>query len=282
MGKRLAPLVILAVLVSVIILTGCNTNGSEKVSSITLITSKDGIENCCKESVCEGLNRLKDDYEISFTVVECEMPDLSNAIDNACKESDVVIVAGFKSLYIADTLDNYRKIKFVFVDSTVNNVSDFSNVLCITYAERESAFLAGYLAANITEDLVVGVDSTLNSDICHGFENGVKFANNGVRVIPGKNKSVFFVSPGVLELDGKVVCSVKADIGQSLYDIITMLIKDGIWSGGEIWEADMSSGYLALEYNSDLAKELIPETLQEEIERISSQIISGEIKVETT
>ena len=84
------------------------------------------------------------------------------------------------------------------------------------------------------------------------------------------------------EYDEQIICSMKKEVGNSVYDTIKAFIEDENWEGARIWTADMSSGYISIAYGDENSTQQISEELKAEVEEIAASIVAGEIKVETT
>ena len=68
----------------------------------------------------------------------------------AAEESDFVIPVGWQFYEISEVAGEYPDTKFIWVDNPAENIENLPNVLCITYAQNEGAFLAGYIAVSYT------------------------------------------------------------------------------------------------------------------------------------
>lgn len=79
-----------------------------------------------------------------------------------------------------------------------------------------------------------------------------------------------------------VVCSMMKKVGDSIYQAISQYIDDGVFSGGEIWDADMTTGLIDIGYGDDTMTQQVSDELKAEVEELKDKIISGEIVVEST
>ncbi len=78
-----------------------------------------------------------------------------------------------------------------------------------------------------------------------------------------------------------IICSMIKQVGLSIETVITDLIDNGEWKGGQIWVADMSTGLVDVGYGDDTMTQQVSDELKAEVEDIKQQIISGEIEVPT-
>ncbi len=79
-----------------------------------------------------------------------------------------------------------------------------------------------------------------------------------------------------------ILCSMVKEVGQSMYGAIAGYISDGTFEGGEIWNADMSTGYVGIAYGDDTMTQQIPAELKAEVDVLRDKIISGDIVVDST
>lgn len=140
-----------------------------------------------------GLERAQKELGIRYQVVTAE-PDTEEAafLRTAGDGYDLVLVptARLHSL-LANNAGNFPKVKFGAIDSTVKA----PNILSVTFAEAESAFLCGAAAAMFTTkpgiqgvnpDRVIGwvgaTDTWEARNILNGFTQGARLADPAVRV----------------------------------------------------------------------------------------------------
>lgn len=84
------------------------------------------------------------------------------------------------------------------------------------------------------------------------------------------------------KFDDVIICSMLKEVGASIYDAVSALLKDGTFQGGTTWVADMANEYISLVYGDENSTQQIPDTLKKEVEEIKAKIVSGEIVVDTT
>ena len=82
--------------------------------------------------------------------------------------------------------------------------------------------------------------------------------------------------------DASIICSMLKQVGTSIYDVVGAYIKDGTFEGGSTWVADMKNNYIDLAYGDADSIQQVPDELKAEIETLKTQIVSGEIVVDTT
>ncbi len=79
-----------------------------------------------------------------------------------------------------------------------------------------------------------------------------------------------------------IICSMMKDIGGSIYEAVANYIDDGIFNGGTIWAADMTTGFVGIGYGDDTMTQQVSDGLKAEVDALAQQIIDGEIVVEST
>lgn len=82
--------------------------------------------------------------------------------------------------------------------------------------------------------------------------------------------------------DDVIICSMKKEVGNSIYDAIKAYIDGDNSKWGTTWVADMSNGYVGIGYGEEGSTQQIPDDLKAEVEDLTAKIVSGEIVVDTT
>lgn len=85
-----------------------------------------------------------------------------------------------------------------------------------------------------------------------------------------------FISPDV------IICSMKKEVGNSIYDAVVKYLGGDASMFGTTWIADMSNGYVGLGYGDSSMTQQVPDDVKAEAEALAKKIVSGEIKVNTT
>jgi basic membrane protein A len=84
------------------------------------------------------------------------------------------------------------------------------------------------------------------------------------------------------EYDDVIICSMKKEVGQSLYDVIWAYAEDGTWNGGKVMVTDIASGHISIAYGDENSTQQVSDSLKAEVEELAKKIVSGDIKVKTT
>lgn len=79
-----------------------------------------------------------------------------------------------------------------------------------------------------------------------------------------------------------IICSMKKEVGSSIYDAVSTLLDgdDSRWGG--TWVADMSTGYVGIGYGEDGAAQQVPDDVKSAVDDLAKKISAGEITVNTT
>ena len=84
-----------------------------------------------------------------------------------------------------------------------------------------------------------------------------------------------YISPDV------IICSMKKEVGNSIYDAVKALVNGDASKWGTTWVADMSNGYVGIGYGDDTMTQQVPDKVKTMVEELSRRIVSGEIQVAT-
>lgn len=76
-----------------------------------------------------------------------------------------------------------------------------------------------------------------------------------------------------------ICCSMIKEVGKSIYQAVGDLITSQKFLGGQIWVADMATGFIDVGYGDDTMAQLVPDELKAEVEALKAQIIDGTIQV---
>ena len=82
--------------------------------------------------------------------------------------------------------------------------------------------------------------------------------------------------------DDVIICSMKKEVGTSIYEAIKAYLNGDTSLWGTTWIADMSNGYVGIGYGEDGSTQQVPDEVKAEVEALAAKIVSGEIKVDTT
>ena len=334
MKKTISLLLVFAMILSAFALTGCSKdNGEGEELTVSIVVSSAFGDKSFNDSAKEGADKLAQDYGVKIKTIECQEENFKQYMVQAAEESDIVVPVGWQFYEIPEVAKEYPDTKFIWVDNEAEGIADLPNVLCITYAQNEGSFLAGYIAAKMSQSGVVGAvggeQNTTIDDFIVGYKQGALYANPDIKVVtnyantyedPAKGKEcalalhnqgadvifqiagntgngVFaaaqeagFYAIGVYqdqkisapEYDKQIICSMKKEVGLSIYDTIKTFIEEEKWEGARVWTADMATGYVSIAYGNEDSEQQISDAIKSEVEEIAGKIVSGDIVVDTT
>ena len=187
--RRFVSAALVCVLTLAVILTaaGCGEKG-EGAGDKTVVTVvvADGFgDRSFYDSAKEGLDRLSRDCAVEPKTIECQGENFEQQIRNAADQSQIVVPVGYQFDMVAQVAKDYPDVKFIWCDN--ESAEKPENLLCITYAQNEGAFLAGYIAAKTSKSGVVGAvggeDNPTINDFLVGYKQGVEYAGEDVQTI---------------------------------------------------------------------------------------------------
>ncbi len=335
MKKIISLLLVLTLILSAFTLAGCKdkSEGEGEELTVCIVVSSAFGDKSFNDSAKEGADKLAADYGVKVTTIECQEENFKQSMMQAAEASDIVVPVGWQFYDIPEVANEYPDTKFIWVDNVAEGIEELPNVLCITYAQNQGSFLAGYIAAEMSETGTVGAVGGENNDTINdfliGYEQGAKYANPDIKVVtnyannyedPAKGKEcalalnsqgadvifqvagntgngVFaaakeanFYAIGVdqdqkisaPEYDEQIICSMKKEVGTSIYDTIKAFIEEETWQGARVWTADMATGYVSISYGNDKSTQQVSDAIKAEVEDIAAKIVEGDIQVDTT
>ncbi|MFW6273480.1 MAG: BMP family lipoprotein [Halanaerobium sp.] len=159
-----------------------------EVTKVGIVLSTGGLGDLSfNDAAYRGLERAEEDLNIEFDYIEPADPseDETALRRYAERDFDLVIGVGFQ---MADSLEtvasDYPDVNFAHVDQYFDDI--LPNVVSLNFTEWEGSFLAGALAALVTESdnvgYVGGVDFALIHRFEGGFYQGVKYIDSDIEV----------------------------------------------------------------------------------------------------
>lgn len=82
--------------------------------------------------------------------------------------------------------------------------------------------------------------------------------------------------------DDVIICSMKKEVGNSIYQAVLEYLSGNTAKWGTTWVADMTSGFISIGYGEEGSQQQVSDSLKAEVEELTKDITSGQIKVETT
>ena len=335
MKKSISLLLVLTVILGIFFYLGSGSGeetAEEENLAVTLVVSSAFGDKSLNDSAREGGELLKTNPGISVNYIECHRDGIKQKLMDAADESDMVIAVGWECYEISEVAVEYPDVKFIMVDDPAEGIESLPNMMSITFAQNEGAYLAGFIAAQMSETGILGTlaeeESENVNDYITGFSQGAKHANPDVviksliaadpanpsmaredglkladqgadvilNLVTGAPSGVFqaarereMYAVGIdadqkinnPDYDNVILCSVKKDLGMSIYDAVMEYADEEIWRESEITVSDLKSGHVSLVYGSDTSIKLVSDEMQAAADEIAQLIEAGEIKVKT-
>jgi basic membrane protein A len=154
------------------------------------VTDTGGVDDrSFNQTAYSGVTRAEDELGVQGSVLESQSdadfdPNIQTFIDQGC---DIIVTVGFllgdatQAAAEANTEQNFAIVDFDFFDSDAGEDITFDNVRELTFSTDEAAFLAGYLAAGMTQTGKIGTYGGINLPTVNifmkGFEAGINHYN---------------------------------------------------------------------------------------------------------
>ena len=231
---------------------GCGETAQEPQDSgltLALVVAGNFGDRSFYDSSNEGATRLEAEG-VTVKRIECGNNDHTQQIYNAADAADIVVLVGWEFWDVEAVAPEYPDKKFIWIDNATG--APVANVLNITYAQNEGSFLAGYVAAKMSESGVIGAmggmdDATIN-DFIVGYKQGALYANPDVKVEVIYSNT--YDDPAV----GKECALTLNEKGADVIFQIASKCGDGVF------EAAQEGGFYAIGVDSD-QKYIAPETI---------------------
>lgn len=237
-------LLTLVVMVFSLALVGCGTAGQdEETLKVGIVYSTGGLgDKSFNDSAHRGLQQAKEELGISFEYIEPrDSAEDADALRSFAEDGfDLVIAVGFQMAESLETVAaEYPHINFAIIDSVV----EMDNIESLVFAEHQGSFLAGALAALVSETgtigFIGGVDFALINRFEGGFIAGAEYVNPDITVLAQYAGS--FGDPGT----GKEIALSQIDRGA---DVIYHAAGG---TGGGLFEAALEREVYAIGVDSN-------------------------------
>lgn len=181
---------IIVVLLLTLLLGACGleeSNPLEGKVKVGVMLSENGLgDQSFSDLAFAGLMKARDEEEIVVEYLElADTGTYESGFEQLARnDNDLVIALGFTGQEALEKVaEAYPAQSFVLVDA----VSDMDNITSITFKENEGSFLAGIVAATVSETETIGfiggVESPLIQRFEQGFAQGAKSVNPKIEVL---------------------------------------------------------------------------------------------------
>lgn len=197
MKKSLA--IILAVMLFCTIFTGCGNAQSEtsaadgeKPIRIALMLNGELGDFAFFDSAANGMQMCIDEYGVDAKVFEAgfDHTNWKSTLYDLASEGDwdLIITGTFDMLEIVEEVaKEYPDQKFIHYDAGLDySTGEYDNVYSVDYRYNKGSFLAGYVAAAISETGNIGMIPAMSIPACNdfalGYVAGARYKNPDIKV----------------------------------------------------------------------------------------------------
>lgn len=174
------------VAVAAVGLAACGNRSSRKADSSSdvktkaaIVTDTGGVDDkSFNQSAWEGLQAWGKEHNLSkdngFTYFQSTSEaDYANNLQQAAGSYNLIFGVGF-ALHnaVKDAAKEHSDLNYVLIDDVIKDQKN--NVVSVTFADNESAYLAGVAAAKTTKTKQVGFVGGIESEVISRFEAGFK------------------------------------------------------------------------------------------------------------
>jgi len=248
MKKLLALLLSLSFVLCLAACGGQNSQSGDGLSLALVVAGNFG-DRSFYDSSNAGATKLEQEG-VTVKRIECGNTGHTEQIYNAADAADIVVLVGWEFFDVAAVAPEYPDVKFIWIDNATDE--PVANVLNITYSQNEGSFLAGYVAALMSETGVIGAmggeDSATINDFIVGYKQGALYANPDVQV------EVIYSNDYDDPAIGKECALTLHEKGADVVFQIASKCGDGVF------EAAQEEGFYAIGVDSD-QKFIAPEVI---------------------
>lgn len=210
--KKMITWMMIMVLIIGMMLTGCSKPAdtgtpdaateeeapaveSQEAMKVALVVAGGLGDRSFYDSSNEGIEQAKAELGVEARVFECRNdPSLFNdQLVQASQYASVVVVVGFEFYDVVQELAlAFPDVEYIYVD---NEIEGIANLTTISYKENEGSFLAGAMAAMLTQEtsidgiqqskvigMVGGMDIPVIRNFKAGYEAGAAYVDPEVKV----------------------------------------------------------------------------------------------------
>lgn len=146
------------------------------------------------DSANEGTSEIAATYGAEVKVIEMGADATkyeTNVLDASDEGYDIIIGSGWQLQEpFQNVAQDYPDTRYIIFDAAVDySLGDYSNVYSITYKANEASYLAGIMAASMSETGILGflggMDGAGINDFLIGYIEGAQSVNPDIKVISG-------------------------------------------------------------------------------------------------
>ena len=205
------------------------------------------------------------DNVLNITYAQNEGSYLAGYIAAAMSKTGTVgAVGGEDQPVINDFIAGYKQGAAAF-NADVKVVTNYAN----SYDDPAKGKECALALADQKADVIFQIASAAGDGVFQAAKD------RGIYAI-GVDSDQKYIDPEV------IICSMKKEVGNSIYDAVKALVGGDASRWGTTWVADMSNGYVGIGYGDESMTQQVPAEVRTAVEELARKIISGEIKVDTT
>ena len=231
---------------------GCGSGGVQGGKdglTLALVVAGNFGDRSFYDSSNAGATKLEEEG-VTVKRIECGNEKHTEQIYNAADAADIVVLVGWEFFDVEAVAAEYPDKRFIWIDNATS--APVANVLNITYAQNEGSFLAGYVAAKLSETGIIGAmggqDQDTINDFIVGYKQGALYANPDVKV------EVIYSNDYDDPAIGKECALTLHEKGADVIFQIASKCGDGVF------EAAQEEGFYAIGVDSD-QKYIAPEVI---------------------
>lgn len=242
--KKLLALLLTVVMIASLF-AACGNGGGESDEggeglTMALVVAGNFGDRSFYDSSNEGAARLEAEG-VTVKRIECGNEKHTEQIYNAADAAEVVVLVGWEFYDVEAVAPEYPDVKFIWIDNATS--APVANVLNITYAQNEGSFLAGYIAAKLSQTGVIGAvggeDSATINDFLVGYAHGARYANPDISVEIQYSNT--YDDPAI----GKECALALHEKGADVIFNVASKAGDGVYEAGQ------DEGFYAIGVDSD-------------------------------
>ena len=181
--KRGIAILLVFTLAFSMVLAGCSKKDEsdgdmEDRTKVGLVVAGGLGDRSFYDSSHEGVEKAKEDLGIEYKVYECrnDASLFNDQLVQASEYASIVAVVGFEFYDIVQEIaKEFPEVYYIYVD---NEIEGIDNLITISYAENEGSFLAGALAAMLTESKIIGMVGGMDIPVIRNFQVGYEAGAN--------------------------------------------------------------------------------------------------------
>lgn len=180
---KLKKILSMSLVLSMALLAGCSKEEkSYSGISVGLVIAEGRIDDEGRnKDIYNGLNQAKKELEVEISYEEPKEEDYVTTLETLIEEEKDLIVCVGEPIKdaLVEVASAYADKQFVIIDETIKGAP--KNVAQVTFKEEEGAYLAGVLAAKITETNSIGFIADMPDKMTdrykYGFKAGLESVN---------------------------------------------------------------------------------------------------------